>query len=124
LNPRAFEMVQNGVPLFPANRPPMRELKQPPEPVGKIGVVDESYAILGNKSLRTTPATTEDLYQVAQLTATIKSALKSEAELMKECKKKTHTKRQLQELEREVQEMRISSALKEREIEKLRNSLA
>ena len=120
LNPRAFENVAKGVPLFPTERPVMRELKKKPEPVAKIGIEDARYDVLGNQAFRATAAQPEDLFKLSQMNATLKSNRQKEAETLKACKEKAHALRQMKQLEVEVELLRTAGEARERELARLK----
>ena len=108
------------MPLFTGDEGPTRPCKPRPEPLGKIGVLSETRAILGNRDESFRPAQPDDLYRLAQATAQHKANIKAEQDYLLECKRRAHAKRQLQVLELEVAEMRASSTQKERDMARLR----
>jgi hypothetical protein len=122
LNPRAYDKVANGIPLFPTDRPPMRELKKKPPPVAKIGIDDKLYDVLGNKIAAATSAQPKDLYMLAQATAEMKAARRNEAEKLKQCKDRAHAQRQMKLLETEARLLREASDKREQELQTLRQT--
>mmetsp|Transcript_24485 Transcript_24485/g.40826 ORF Transcript_24485/g.40826 Transcript_24485/m.40826 type:complete len:217 (-) Transcript_24485:61-711(-) len=67
LNPNAYGKAVNSITLFNPNQPEVDVSKfARKEPMGKIGVADGKYDILGNTLAKGNPAEPEDLYFLAK----------------------------------------------------------
>lgn len=63
MNPKLYDKIKDGSYLFPKNRPPSESAYRPPiEPMGKIGVPEEKYNVLGNTLAKGLPANSEDIF--------------------------------------------------------------
>lgn len=123
INPNAHGRVVNGEPLFTErSQSDSQEIARkfaPKGTVGKIGVNDTNYDILGNREpfgydVSSQP---ENLFMHTQTQHRAKTAAMRERETINSFILKEKAKRREKELAREVTTLRLKAAEKERELE-------
>jgi hypothetical protein len=115
INPNAHGKAQGGNMLFDSTLPPaeVSSFHVKKEPMGKIGVQDGKYNILGNTLTKGTPAEPEDLYFLAKKNQMKLVAKKADQDAINASLVKDKLRRYELEMTREVE--RLKQQLNEKE---------
>ena len=121
LAPSQYGAIIGGRPLFPKDRSPVH-IPLPKETIGKIGVHDARYTVLGNKGLNQTFAQPEDLHARAAADHERKMKTQREADLKGTLKMTVDAKRHAAILEKQIDSLRSQLAEKEKELKILKDN--
>lgn len=126
LNPKSFQRIVGGIPLFSEkDHSDSQEIARKyvqKGTVGKIGVSDSKYDVLGNKDAfgGSVSGQPEDLFALTKTSHAAKERAMEERAKINEYVLKEKAKRQQMDLTRELTILRQEAARKERELEFLR----
>jgi len=119
MNPKLLDTVNGGTALFTREQIEYDNsyFKFEKSPVGKIGVPEEKYSILGNSQIIGSPAQAEDFHQTVHRHSDQKKKMKEDQEKIQECIAREKAKRYQVQLSRQLLVLKKQIADKSAELD-------